>query len=174
MRGRTKRTQDYARKRIIQPFTCPWTAPIVLITNEGRTTRFCIDYWALSSASVIDAYSHPRIYDSRDALNGRKFFCAMGLMSRFWQIKWTIKTKRRQLSPPVWGCMSSDFGWGQSFWTGSHWWLCPQCVRVTMRLQNAAIPHDFRQNQGWLQGWEEEKIRQGQVEDRIVGPLLLH
>ena len=47
-------------------------------------------------------------------------------------------------------------------------------VRVTTRQQSAPIPDDLRHNQGWLQGWEMEKIRQSQVEDPIVGPFLLH
>ena len=46
--------------------------------------------------------------------------------------------------------------------------------QVTTRQQSAPIPDDLRHNQGWLQGWEMEKIRQSQVEDPIVGPFLLH
>ena len=47
-------------------------------------------------------------------------------------------------------------------------------VRGTTRQQRVPIPDDLRQNQGWLQGWEVEKIRHSQLEDAIIGPFLLY
>ena len=49
-------------------------------------------------------------------------------------------------------------------------------IRVTTRQQSGqSVPTDdsFFPNQGWLQGWEVEKISQSQLEDPVVGSFLL-
>ena len=49
-------------------------------------------------------------------------------------------------------------------------------IRVTTRQQAgqcAPTDESFFPNQGWLQGWEVEKIRQSQLEDSVIGPFLL-
>ena len=49
-------------------------------------------------------------------------------------------------------------------------------IRVTTRRQaqeNDSTESAFRPNQGWLQGWDVDKIRLSQLEDPAIGPLLL-
>ena len=48
-------------------------------------------------------------------------------------------------------------------------------IRVTTRQQAgqcAPTDESFFPNQGWLHGWEVEKIRQSQLEDTVTGPFL--
>ena len=71
---------------VIQPSTSPWASPIVLFTKKDGSTRFCVDYRALSDCSIKDTYPLPRVDDSLDALAGGKFFSTMDLMSGYWQI----------------------------------------------------------------------------------------
>ena len=89
--GKRKMEQEEVRTMlecgVIQPSSSPWASSIVLVTKKDGSTRFCVDYMALNNSTLKDAYPLSRIDDSLDALNGRKYFCTMDLMSWFSQIE---------------------------------------------------------------------------------------
>lgn len=54
---------------VIEPSSCPWASPIVLVCKKDGTTRFCVDYRCLNAVTVKDAHPLPRIGDTLDALS---------------------------------------------------------------------------------------------------------
>ena len=70
----------------IEPSDSPWASPIVIAKKKDLTPRFCLDYRALNSATVKDAFPLPRIDDSLDALSGAAWFSTLDLASGYWQV----------------------------------------------------------------------------------------
>lgn len=61
-------------------YTTTVTHPITLTDNQPVKIphrRLCVDYRALNSKTVKDAYPLPSIEDSLDILNGAKYFSSM-------------------------------------------------------------------------------------------------
>ena len=83
------------RDDIIEPSSSPWSAPIVLVKKRDQSTRFCVDYRRLNSATLKDSYPLPRIDDLLDALSGSKFFCTLDLAQGFFQVKMSDKDKEK-------------------------------------------------------------------------------
>ena len=47
---------DMLKKGVIQPSKSPWASPVVLVAKKDGTTRFCIDYRKLNSATKMDVF----------------------------------------------------------------------------------------------------------------------
>ncbi|XP_047478504.1 uncharacterized protein LOC125031662 [Penaeus chinensis] len=46
---------------VIEPSTSPWLSPTVLVKKRDSSLRFCVDYRALTTVTVKDTYSLPRV-----------------------------------------------------------------------------------------------------------------
>ena len=79
--------ENILKHGVIKPSSSPWASPIVLVRKKDGTTRFCVDYRRLNSATVKDSYPLPRIDDSIDALSGSCWFSTLDLASGYWQVE---------------------------------------------------------------------------------------
>jgi hypothetical protein len=71
---------------VIIPSKSPWSSPVCLVTKKDGSTRFCIDYRRLNTATKKDAFPLPRIDEALDSLNGASWFCTLDLATGYWQV----------------------------------------------------------------------------------------
>lgn len=90
-----EQVDNMLEKGIIEPSTSPWASPVVLVKKKDGSTRFCIDYRKLNTATVKDAYPLPRIDDTLDALTGSQWFCTLDLVSGYWQVQMEEKDREK-------------------------------------------------------------------------------
>ena len=63
------------RQGIIQKSSSPWSSPLVLVMkNNGKISRPCVDYRRLNSVTKKDAFPLPRIQDCLDTVSGATLF----------------------------------------------------------------------------------------------------
>ena len=98
MRARRNNTNPNARKEvaklvqeqldqdIIQNSCSPYSSTALLVPKPDGRTRFVIDYRELNKIVKRDAYPLPRVDDTLSALQGAKFFSAIDIVTAFWQI----------------------------------------------------------------------------------------
>jgi len=79
--------KDMSEQGVIQHSQSPWASPIDLVAKRDGTTRFCVDYSRLNSATKMDVFPLPRIDDSTDILSQSKYFSTLDLRSGYWQVK---------------------------------------------------------------------------------------
>jgi len=78
---------------VIGPSTSSWASPVCLVKKKDGTFRFCIDYRRINAVSKKDAYPIPDIQDALDNLRGSQYFATIDLLSGYWQLGMTDRTK---------------------------------------------------------------------------------
>ena len=78
--------EDMVDQGVVQPSTSPWASPIVLVTKNDGSTRFCVDYRRLNSITKKDVYPLPRIDDTFDSLARQQCFTTLDLAYGYWQV----------------------------------------------------------------------------------------
>ena len=58
----------------------------MLVKKKDGSTRFCVDYRALNSVTVKDAFSITKIAQTFDALRRAKYLSPMDLTIGYWQV----------------------------------------------------------------------------------------
>ena len=71
---------------VIEPSNSQWASPPVLVRKKDGSWRYCIDFRALNTVTVKDAYPLPLIDDCLDSLSGKSVFCTLDMNSGYWQI----------------------------------------------------------------------------------------
>jgi len=108
MRARSTNTNPAARKEvarlvqeqkdkgIIVDSCSPYSSTVLLVPKAGGGTRFCVDFRALNKIVRRDAYPLPRVEDSLAALQGMKYFSSIDIVTAFWQVP--LSERSRQLT----------------------------------------------------------------------------
>lgn len=97
--------QEMAAAGLIERSDSPWCSPVVLVAKKDGTKRFCVDYRALNSVTVKDAYPLPRMDDTLDALAGVRWFSTLDLKSGYHQVEMEEGDKKK-----------TAFSFGQGLW----------------------------------------------------------
>ena len=71
---------------VVSPSRSPWSSPVVLVTKKDGSTRCCVDYRQLNSATKTDVFPLPRVDDSLYQLANSLFFTTLDLASGYWQV----------------------------------------------------------------------------------------
>ena len=85
----TKQIQALLKRGLIRESTSPWGAP-VLFVRKPKTPgewRMCIDYRALNTKTIKNAYPLPRIQDCIDKLGKSRHCTTLDLTSGYWQVR---------------------------------------------------------------------------------------
>ena len=77
---------------VIVPYYSPWASPILLVAKKDS---FCIDYRKLNAITKMDVYPLPGIDDSLDLLAGNRYFSALDLASRYWQVRMSKESQEK-------------------------------------------------------------------------------
>ena len=73
-------------EHVIEPATCEWASPIVLVPKPDGSLRFCVDYRRLNAITVPDTYPLPRMDECIDSLGDAVVFTTLDCNSGYWQI----------------------------------------------------------------------------------------
>jgi hypothetical protein len=71
---------------VIEPATCEWDSPIVMVPKPDGSLRFCVDYRKLNAITVPDTYLLPRMDECIDSLGEAAIFTTLDCNCGYWQI----------------------------------------------------------------------------------------
>ena len=71
----------------IRPSKGRFSSNAVLVRKKDGSLRFCIDFRKMNRRTVKDAYCLPRVDETRDTLNGARYFSKLDLRSEYWHVE---------------------------------------------------------------------------------------
>jgi hypothetical protein len=74
-------------EKVIEPATCEWVSPILLVSRPDGSLCFCVDYRSLNAITVPDTYPLPRMDECIDSLGDAVVFTTLDFNSGYWQIR---------------------------------------------------------------------------------------
>ena len=77
----------------LMPFKESSSCTVHGLVQKDGSLRFCIDLRKLSSWTVKDAFSLPRIDETLDSLQGSQWFSSLNLKSGYWQVEMDKESK---------------------------------------------------------------------------------
>lgn len=78
---------------IIRESVSSYASPIILVKKKDGTARMCVDYRMLNSITVKERYPMPLIEDEIARLSGQACFVTLDLMSGYYQVPISEKSK---------------------------------------------------------------------------------
>ena len=81
-----RQVTDLLAKKLIEPSTSPYGAPIMFVEKKTGDLRMVVDYRALNKITVKNRYPLPRIDDLFDKLFGAQYFSCLDAASGLHQI----------------------------------------------------------------------------------------
>lgn len=83
--------ENLLNQGIIRKSISPYASPVVIVRKKDNSIRLCVDYRALNTKTIKDAYPLPRIEEALDVLNGAKYFSSIDLIQGYHQV--AVKTE---------------------------------------------------------------------------------
>ena len=80
---------------VIEPSNSEWAAAPVLIRKKDGSVRYAIDYRALNTVTVKDAFPLPLIEDCFDSLSGVQYLSGLDLASGYYQVEVADQDKQK-------------------------------------------------------------------------------
>ena len=77
---------DLLNKKLINPSSSPFGAPMIFVPKPDGTLRMCIDYRALNKITIRNQTPLPRIDDLLDKLGGATCYTSLDLVGGYYQI----------------------------------------------------------------------------------------
>lgn len=90
-----KEVNKMLSKHIFQPYSSPWSSPVVLVTKKDESIRFCADHRRLNKVTRKDVYPMPRIDDALDSLRGATYFSSLNFRPGCRQIPMACEDKEK-------------------------------------------------------------------------------
>jgi Reverse transcriptase (RNA-dependent DNA polymerase) len=88
-RARVAEKQEIDRmieQKVIEPATCKWASPIVLVPKQDGSLRFFVDYRKLNATTIPDTYPFSRVDECIDSLGDAAVFNTLDCNSGYWKI----------------------------------------------------------------------------------------
>ena len=82
----SKELKQLLEAGLLAPSQSPWASPLLILKKKDGGHQIVVDYHRLNSVTKKDSYPLPRIDDALRRLGGSRFFSAMDLASKYWQV----------------------------------------------------------------------------------------
>jgi hypothetical protein len=82
-----KQVRDLLEKKLIEPSSSPFSAPILFVSKPDGGLRMCLDYRMLNTMTIKNKAPLPRVDDLFDKLGGCSYFSSLDLQSGYYQIR---------------------------------------------------------------------------------------
>jgi hypothetical protein len=89
----TEEIDKMLQLKVIEPFSLPYCAPVVLARKRDGTHRFCVDYRRLTNIAMFDSESMPNPERIFAKMSGKKFVSKINLSKGYWQVPMDPKSK---------------------------------------------------------------------------------
>jgi len=94
---------DWLAHDVIEPSSSPWCSCLVAVKKKNGKTRWCVDYRALNSVTIMDSYPMPLVDENLAQLAGSRVFSTMDGSGAFHAVPLAEEAKAKTAFTTPWG-----------------------------------------------------------------------